>query len=516
MKTYRIAVTPLSPLHIGCGEVYEPTNYVVDAAKALLYSFSPAGAFISEGVRSEMMKAALTGRYQDMRAFFSRHLDDFRPWAEVIVPMDGGSVSGYRKMLNPQGKQKDTEFAVQRTSYGRTARGVEAYVPGSSLKGVAKTALADRLNNRQPIDARDINSTLFKGDFDESPFRFLKIGDLHAEGGHVQVRSRCSGRFFKSKDFKYCGITDYFEAVEPAQYRVFTGEAALTGDKSVTGVAPAYESLEAMLQDIHRYAANVWLKEAGWYRQADSQWARSVDGLLSALNDRFASGRAALVRLGKNAGAESKTLNGVAKIQIRHRDKTREIKDHATTLWLTPEKTPANEDRGSGMPFGWAIVEILDGSEMPALKSWCDDVAKKLPVTKVELEKEWALLDEAKAKANKARDAREAEAVAEAKRRAEAKAAEEARAAELSAMTAERREASEVMAKFEKAGFKAKPGDPTYVLVRDLINKAAGWSDADRRYVFDLLQPKMKASGMYDGNKGKEIKKAFRVLSGEA
>lgn len=516
MKTCRIAVTPLSPLHIGCGEVYEPTNYVVDAAKSLLYSFSPAGAFVSEGVRSEMMKAALTGRYQDMRAFFSRHLDDFRPWAEVIVPMDGGSVSGYRKMLNPQGKQKDTEFAVQRTSYGRTARGVEAYVPGSSLKGVAKTALADQLNNCQPMDAKEINARLFGGDFDKSPFRFLKIGDLHAESGHVQVRSRCAGRFFKSNDFKYCGITDYFETVEPAQYRVFLGEAALTGDKAATGVAPAFETLEALVKDLHAYAEKTWKKEAGWYRLADGEWARSVEGLLAALKDRIASGRAALVRLGKNAGAESKTLNGAAKIQIRHRDKTKEIKDHATTLWLTPEKTPVNEDRGSGMPFGWAIVELLDGSESPALKSWCDDVAKKLPVTKVALEKEWALLEEAKAKANQLRDAREAEAAAEVKRRADEKAAEEARAAELAAMTEERREASEVWAKFEKAGFKAKPGDPTYVLVRDLINKAAAWSEADRRYVYDLLQPKMKASGMYDGNKGKEIKKAFRVLSGEA
>lgn len=30
LSTHRIALTPLSPIHIGCGETFEPTNYVID------------------------------------------------------------------------------------------------------------------------------------------------------------------------------------------------------------------------------------------------------------------------------------------------------------------------------------------------------------------------------------------------------------------------------------------------------------------------------------------------------
>ena len=26
----RIALTPLTPIHVGCGETFEPTNYVID------------------------------------------------------------------------------------------------------------------------------------------------------------------------------------------------------------------------------------------------------------------------------------------------------------------------------------------------------------------------------------------------------------------------------------------------------------------------------------------------------
>ena len=30
MKTYRLKLTALTPIHIGTGEVYEPTNFVID------------------------------------------------------------------------------------------------------------------------------------------------------------------------------------------------------------------------------------------------------------------------------------------------------------------------------------------------------------------------------------------------------------------------------------------------------------------------------------------------------
>jgi len=37
MKKYKIKATALSPIHIGTGEVYEPTSYVID--NGYLYSF---------------------------------------------------------------------------------------------------------------------------------------------------------------------------------------------------------------------------------------------------------------------------------------------------------------------------------------------------------------------------------------------------------------------------------------------------------------------------------------------
>ena len=58
LKTYRLALTPLSPIHIGCGEDFEPTNYVIDGG--LLYGFDPSRAVLNELERGKLMAARQT------------------------------------------------------------------------------------------------------------------------------------------------------------------------------------------------------------------------------------------------------------------------------------------------------------------------------------------------------------------------------------------------------------------------------------------------------------------------
>lgn len=40
LETHDLVISTLSPVHIGCGEDYEPTNYVIDGNT--LYAFDPA------------------------------------------------------------------------------------------------------------------------------------------------------------------------------------------------------------------------------------------------------------------------------------------------------------------------------------------------------------------------------------------------------------------------------------------------------------------------------------------
>lgn len=58
LKTYHLAITPLSPIHIGCGEDFEPTNYVIDADKERLYGFDPGSTVLPEELAQKLTKLA--------------------------------------------------------------------------------------------------------------------------------------------------------------------------------------------------------------------------------------------------------------------------------------------------------------------------------------------------------------------------------------------------------------------------------------------------------------------------
>ena len=42
LQAYRVHLTPLSPVHVGCGQSFEPTNYVID--DGWLHAFDTAAA----------------------------------------------------------------------------------------------------------------------------------------------------------------------------------------------------------------------------------------------------------------------------------------------------------------------------------------------------------------------------------------------------------------------------------------------------------------------------------------
>ena len=60
LTTHRLHLTPLSPLHIGCGEVYEPTSFVVKEKENKLVCFNGLDflASLSEEDRSRFPLSA--------------------------------------------------------------------------------------------------------------------------------------------------------------------------------------------------------------------------------------------------------------------------------------------------------------------------------------------------------------------------------------------------------------------------------------------------------------------------
>jgi len=88
---HQLAITALSPVHIGTGEDLEPTGYVIDGED--LYRFSPEAALraLPAAAREELTKvlgaAPTLQLIKQVQAFFHRHSEALIAEAEHAMPV---------------------------------------------------------------------------------------------------------------------------------------------------------------------------------------------------------------------------------------------------------------------------------------------------------------------------------------------------------------------------------------------------------------------------------------------
>ena len=200
LTTHRLHLTPLSPLHIGCGEDFEPTNYVID--DGLLYGFDPSRAALNDLQRKQLTDVARRGSLAGIQRFFRDHAAAFKPHAYVVMPVCAGVEEKYKETIGKaanieaSGKPVFNKQEIERHVY--TGALQQPFIPGTSFKGALRTAWLDDLNGeRVPHDVEFKRNGEAKssaamekrllwgpdqrgllGDFQTSPLRLLKVADL--------------------------------------------------------------------------------------------------------------------------------------------------------------------------------------------------------------------------------------------------------------------------------------------------------------------------------------------------
>ena len=510
LSTHRLLLTPLSPIHIGCGVDYEPTNSVIDADRNFLYSFNLGLVGLLPQERRGLMTAVQNGVIEEINRFYARNIDIFRPWSSNIVPVSGKAVQKYRSMLSPKpqvkgGQKKTAQFAFQRLVFTRSEAGELPMIPGSSLKGMISTALKERINQLRSIGSKE-EARLLGGDFDKSPMRFLKVGDMQLRTPQAATRLYYADRVHK-KDAEPLGIGNGFEAVVPGFCRQFEGEVVLTSGQNALGIEKVYKTVTEILKDLHAYSMLVLLSQTFFYSKAAPAWLESIMKLLAELKPQFESGRLALVRLGKNTGAESKTIHmpDDAPDALPGRFKT-----GASTAYITSD---ADEKFGA-QPFGWAILEADPAGDVQALKEWCARHAcEELPAA---LSKEWQFIADLRAERKALLDKTAAEEADLIRRRQEAEKAEEAAQRAKAAMSPERRAAVEICEALAKFPGIVQPGTLLFDRVKLLLEEALSWTNAeDKKQLALQIQPLMKKKDMYRGKAERLFKSQLKTLRGE-
>lgn len=410
LKTYRLALTPLSPIHIGCGEDFEPTNYVID--DGVLYGFDPSRAVLSDLQKAKLSEAGQRASLLGIQRFFRENAAIFKAQADVLIPVSAGVAKIYEQRIGRaanievSGNQVFNQLFIERNSH--TGPQGLPYIPGSSFKGAIRTAMLDDLNQGHPArpDEKDrrgavkselVEKRLLQGDFATSPLRLLRIADLMPVPSSDPARRVLFAVNLKKKqiikdgkELQPKGIAARKECILHGQYRAFVADAVLPvlDPHEDARTTPALRlrptDLRQTAKQSNAYNKNRLeheLRLLDGRGMANPVWKQSLEHLLAGeLGKKLSRGDAFLIRLGRYGGAESKTLSGegVAQIKIMQgKGQPPVIQDSTKTVWLAAEN---ESDQKHLLPFGWAVVEIdPQEGDLPQLKTWCDAQSQGRP-----------------------------------------------------------------------------------------------------------------------------------------
>jgi CRISPR-associated protein Csm5 len=358
IKRYKVRLHTLSPVHIGAGEFYDPTQFIIDSENKM-YVFDK-NDFISklDGKRlEELSRLSLdSSNIIPVVRFFRENFDKTRVKHRVLRA-SRDLAEGYRNLCNTGSLTRVfNQFELKRTIYNPMSS--LPYIPGSSLKGCIKTFVMSAKSREQRYrDVRDMEREVLGGGFSKDPFRFVKISDLQLvdnEGGNEG-----STEFFYAvmvpKNAKKETRHDLTVALETIKTgSVFEGYMSLDDQ----GDLPSKQAnWTVKIDDIVNYSMKYYVDKL-----------RSESALLNKLGTRglqvgeefkgkiFKSNF--LARLGHHSSAEYMTIDGHEKIRISpYHVRPPVTSDTATTIWLASKlKKPSS--RKSMYPFGWALVEF--------------------------------------------------------------------------------------------------------------------------------------------------------------
>ncbi len=400
LQHYTLKYTTLSPIHIGTGDSYEPTNYVID--NGTLYEFGTSAAVLAftDNDRNDLMKIVNKPANEEMlksvQKFFYERRGKLKPWTINAIPVLGGVAEFYGKRVGQttnregDGKGVINKLEIDRTAYNPVTR--QPVLFGSSVKGAIRTALLSHKNSKQSLkqiegdrtgksrkeNHKELQQRLFEfqsGKFELDPLRLLQISDaewcsqeqlpsaqvLVSVNRKKMLKRDKVGNEIYSQAEKNENLCKLLECVPALHYRSFRGQLNLQRLDSLTQNSKMPNSnLRFTIEQIAKYCSGFYLpklkselnimRERGFL---DQEWDKSIQRLLQKLTDKILKGEVFLLRVGRHSGAESVTIDGVKHIKILKG--TPEYQPETKTLWLAASQP---KQRTGLLPFGWLLVEI--------------------------------------------------------------------------------------------------------------------------------------------------------------
>lgn len=504
-STRAVAITTLSPVHVGCDEVFEPTNFVIDQGILHLLDPGVVSAALDEKEKTQLIRLAdERDPIGPIQQFFKARRTKLVPLAVQCVDVAPDIAHEYEeKAGQPQQRGGDGRpvyniFPMARTAFNPLDGA--PYLPGSSLKGSIRTAWLSHLNQGSPPQEDEkrhpgkLQQRLLgyaPGKFENDPFRHIGIADAHPSPAHAPPPTRIIYAVSKKKRPSERGSPElkvYLETVRETIADAFIGELRIAGGHIT------WAKLCDACNAFYRPQLEAELDHEQFRPLLAGEWRGLISRLLSnELGELMAARQGFLLRVGKHSGAESVTLNGVRSIKILG-ERGQPPSFRPTTTEKRFASTTRKADQNL-LPFGWIWVNGCDDAHQHISIAALDQLLHfSKPLREAHADRQAAADARRESQAAAVRESARRAQEAEAARQAEM-AAEAARQAALEAMTPNRRRIEEFRAFCESRA--AQLGGNKEALNGNLHNRGRqlavaaleepDWTPEERLAVADLI-----------------------------
>ena len=225
LNNYKLKITTLSPVHIGTGDVYNPTNFVID--NNTLYEFDEVLFYKSLSNSDRQKLNTKLDNWMEIIAFYKSKKEEAKAISHFECKSSDEVQKKYNTIINRNGTKNTNQLEIYKTFKNPNTH--RAIIPGSSIKGMLETAM--KIYVKPPKASNEIRQNIIISD------ALLLSGGV--EIGYADRRHRNPAK--KSKD----GIYQIIEVIQP------NSEFILTIDSK-----QSFEDIQKAMKEYHQKRYN--------------------------------------------------------------------------------------------------------------------------------------------------------------------------------------------------------------------------------------------------------------------
>lgn len=393
MTTIAMTALPLTPIHVGDGTTIGPESYFIQEAPKELYDE------YGEPVETEQAPTARLVRFS-ADELLNKLTPDRRN--QLLLRLDSGDLRAAQELLRRWAWEKKIGHSIAISSEANrylsgqlpvnragevhlmVRSGGVPYLPGSSIKGAIRTALASHFLGAQAPAAAKVSHeeamraalALTRSDTADDPLRFVSVGDVMLPEESTRIDQvdiiACPGRNqppgkikMHYERLKSVADTDPLKDVPRLTLSLGINEAAFAAAAEERRARAGLRigrriDRDTLFLAVNRFHQDRWKREHTTFRLA---FPSQMEGLQNLLESRVSEvklpklgvtlrrGQYILLRIGRFGHFESKSLDGVRRGHFPQRkgDKFGKPGEEGGTRSVV-------RIGGAPIPFGWLLA----------------------------------------------------------------------------------------------------------------------------------------------------------------